>query len=165
MTSSEPPGYYCDIYLGDADAIGRACAAGDWDALRDGRAASAYVEFPQVVGNSDLPLVLPTVLGKVTGGTSMPPLPEFERCLAGDYGMWGAEQWPRTYVDAVAAVPQSDTGQLTEAWVRAVLTWWGEEYDQQEWHGPELRQAVADFVALCKQAVETGDDVIQVWTM
>ena len=41
--------YGCEMYEGDADVIGAAVSAYNWQALRDGTAAHSFVGFPRFI--------------------------------------------------------------------------------------------------------------------
>lgn len=155
--------YGSEFYSGDADTIGRACLAKEWDGLRDGRFAKRFVGFPQCVGNSDVCVYFFKAVANVTQ-TVVLNFDDFERRVAEtkqDQGLWAADLWRPRFVQAVATVPLPDVGQLAREWAQTYFAEYGEEDDR--WFAPDVTQAVGDFVMMCKDAAANGDDVVEVW--
>ena len=159
-----PPGYGIEFYAGDADTIGDACRAAEWEGLRTGKFALDFVGFPNCVSNTGVLLLLLAEACKLQG------LPEY---TIDDYvrhvaegegrwqGLWAAELWHPQWVETIGSVPRESIPKLTRRFREAAFAEWDD--DDPDWFAPEMSDAVEHFVALCRNAHENESDVIEVW--
>jgi len=150
-----PDDHGCEIYEGDANAIGAAIAAFDWQALRNGTAAHSFVGFPRFISGyyfDWLAEAVATVLNK-------PEAPDAGfRTVAGEDGHWGAGVLSKDWVAAVASVPTKDIGHLGRLWRDAYLQ---QGYDElEDWPEDQLLDSLHQLTFLCMEALNRDADVV-----
>ena len=146
--------YGCELYEGDADAIGAAINASDWAALRGGGAAHGFVGFPHFI-HSDY---FGDLSGAVAAVLQQPEVRiDSLRTVAGEDGHWGAEVLPMDWVAAVAAVPAGSIWLLQQNWRESCFRSYGEP---EAWLEGELLDPLYRFTLLCGAALSRQTDVV-----
>jgi hypothetical protein len=151
--------YGTEFYLGDADAIGAACAKRQWRRLRRGEGADAFVGFSRGVHSLDTHLLSKAVA--LTMGRPEVSVGEYERRVAGEEGLWGADVLPRAWVEELART-REHVAALHRHWWRVHE----ETYEPNPPFGsPAVRAALQGLADLCHRAVERSRDLVEVWTL
>ncbi|SRR6266404_3448070 len=150
-----PIDHGCEVYEGDADTIGAAVSACDWQSLRNGTAAHSFVGFPRFIYGAYFDWL---------GGAASLVLEQPEarihdlRMVAGEDGHWSADVLPVDWVAAMASVPVKHIWRLGRHWRDAYLR---EEYiEQKDWPDAELLDPLYRLTILCQQAVSRRTDVV-----
>jgi hypothetical protein len=152
---SELDEFGADFYVGDAAMIAEACATWRWRDLRSGVSAEGFVGFPTCVHPLDA-LQLSEAIAGVTGR------PEVELSgsgnMAGEEGLWAAEELSRPWVEALAGIPDALVDSVCSRWAQLVR----EEYDA-EWDEPSVAEAFRRVVNLARKAVAGGRSFVTIW--
>ncbi len=147
--------YGCEFYEGDADVIGAAVLASNWQALRNGTAAHSFVGFPKFIYGGYFDWLAASVASVVqqpeVGGHDL-------RTVAGEDGHWGADVLPVGWVAAVASVPAKSIWLLSRHWREAYLR---EKYIEiDDWPDHELLDPLHRLTILCSEALSRATDVV-----
>jgi hypothetical protein len=146
--------YGCEVYEGDADVIGAAVSASQWQALRNGTAAHSFVGFPRFIEGSYFDLLG----GAVAMVIRQPEVRIHDpRTVAGEDGHWGAYVLPGDWVAALAAVPAKNIWLLSHHWREAFLQVYGEH---EAWPDTELLDPLYRLTLLCQEALSRHTDVV-----
>lgn len=147
--------YGCEVYEGDANAIGVAVSTHDWGALRNGTAAHSFVGFPRFIYGG----YFDWLAGAVASVLGRPEVPIHDlRMVAGEDGHWGADVLPAGWVAAVASVPAKDIWSLSQRWREAYLR---HGYSEQEaWPEDQLLDPLYRLTLLCREAGSRRTDVV-----
>ena len=147
--------YGCEVYEGDAEVIGAAVSACDWEALRNGTAAHSFVGFPRFIYGG----YFDWLAGAVASVLEQPEVRIHDlRMVAGEDGHWGADVLPADWVAAVASVPAKDIWRLSQHWREAYLR---QGYSEQEaWPDDELLDPLYRLSILCRDAVSRHTHVV-----
>ena len=155
MTTHTHPGDFgCEVYSGNADVIGAAVSVCDWEALRNGTAAHAFVGFPPFVWGGQFDSLAEAVASVL----QEPEVPIRNlRMVAGEDGNWSADVLPADWVGAMASVPEKSIGLLARYWSEEVIRIYA---DTLEWSEPELRDPLYRLTVLCREAISRRMDVV-----
>jgi hypothetical protein len=145
----------CEVYEGEADVIGAAVAAGDWQALRNGTAAHSFVGFPKfIVGE-----YFDWLAGALASVLAQPVVQIHHlRMVAGEDGHWSADVLPPDWVAALASVPAKHIWWLTRQWTEVYLR--EKDPEQEPWREDELLEPLYRLTVLCQEAVARHSDVV-----
>ena len=150
-----PVDYGCEFYEGDANLIGAAVSASDWQALRNGTAAHSFVGFPRFIHGDYFDWLGSAVASVV----EQPEVGIHDlRMVAGEDGHWSADVLTTDWVAAVASVSAKNIWWLSRHWREAYLR--QGHIEQEAWPDDELLDPVYRLTILCQKAMSRHTDVV-----
>jgi hypothetical protein len=151
-------GLSIEFYAGDAETIGTAFSAVDFEQLRDGRKAIAYADLSLHVGVEDLDLLSAGIADHVHR-----PLIALLDSLGANVGViegeGSADVVDRGWVTLVSALEVADAPAVAAEWMRQV----GESRGERLGPTDCASKAVGQLIVLCKKALIERADVVCVW--
>lgn len=151
-------GLSIEFYAGDAETIGKAFSAVDFDQLRDGRKSVAYADLSLHVGVEDLDL-----LSAAIAGHGERPVIALLDSLGANVGAidgeGSADVVNPEWVGLVSALAVADASAVAADWIDQVGKSRGERLGPTD----HAAKAVGDLITLCKKAISEGVDVVCVW--
>ncbi len=157
-----PPGN-SEFYAGDINEIGRACRAGKWSELREGKFSVAHVIFPDCVYILDI-LLLSEVVADVTGSPAV-IWDKPGKIIAGDQELWAAEIAPKNWVNSIACINENQVPALQKRWMEIHVR----EYEPEpelivdEWMNTEMLQACYSFVNVARITIDRSIELVEIW--
>lgn len=152
-------GLLMDFYAGDAQEIGGAFTAGDFDALNS--RAIAHADFSLHLSPTDLDILSETafeMMGRVPTGL----LDSLEENVGGDGAESSADTVTEAWVTGMAAFPNDRVPELAQRWLRAVAEDRGDSDDAVT---PDALQAVRELISLCRLAGREKVAVVHTWSL
>ncbi len=153
-------GLSIEFYAGDGTAIGRAFTEYELEGLRDGTVAHAYVDFSLHISVEDLDVLSEQVAGLLHREPPIHLLDHLSSQVGGTEDESSAHIVDRAWVELIASVSPESAAELSVLWLSAVMCETSEEIDV---HSEAPAQAVGELVALCRQALDRGTDVVFAW--
>ncbi len=147
--------YGCEFYTGDADVIGAAVSASDWQALRNGTAAHSFLGFPWFIHGEYFDFFA----GAVASVIQQPEVRIHDlRMVAGEDGHWGAYVMPADWVRVVASVPAHSIWLLSQYWRASYLSLG--HIEVEVWPDSELLDPLYKLTVLCSEALSRGKAIV-----
>lgn len=151
-------GLSMEFYAGPPVEIGKAFTAVELDGLRDGSLAHSYADLSLHLSPDHLD-ILSEEIAACVGSAPIHLLDSLESHVGGTEGQSSADVVATTWVEAVAAAPDSSIGMVAEKWMAAVSEETGEPIVERG----DVMLAVESLVRLCRDAMMRNTRVIFAW--
>ena len=147
------------FYAGDADKIGAAFTATDFERLRNGSLAHAHAELSLDLSPVELDVLSEQAAGMLKR-TPIHLMESLTRQVGGLPDESSADVVAPEWVGLMAEIPESSAEDLAMVWLAGVMAETGEEIDTND---PAAARSVAELLALCRAARARGTDVVFAW--
>lgn len=148
-----------EFYAGEAERIGQAFSAVEFEGLRNGTLAHSYADLSLHISPTDLDILSEQAAG-LLGRSPVLLLDSLQRHVGGTADESSADVVSRAWVQFIAAVPVESASQLSSIWLSAVMAESGDEIDTAN---PDAAHALGDLLSLCREALARRTDVVFVW--